>query len=379
MSPASENPRSALVRWVKRDALPLWHERGWDGALGGFVERLTPSGVPDSAAPRRMRVQARQVYVYAHAAVLGWYAPAREIALRGFEWMNARCRAKQQSGFVHIVDANGAVLDGKIDAYDQAFGLLALAWMFRLTGDAQIRSMIDAELAFIDGSIADPAHGGWREGIPAALPRRQNPQMHAFEAMLALYEATKDVTFLNRAEALLALMRDRLFDSRSGSLGEFFDGKMRPLEDPDSRVVEPGHHFEWTWLLLAYARLSGTAPSPLALQLYERAREWGIGANGFVVDEVTPEGRARKSSSRLWPQTEYIKANLALQEHGLAPDAARRADEALTGLSKTYFTAQPAGGWIDCLDEGGAVTDARMPSSTFYHVFCAIAEADRVG
>lgn len=368
---------AAAVAWVKNDALPLWHRLGWDPGQGGFVERLDKCGCPDFTAPRRVRVQARQVYVFAHAAVLGWYEPARQVALDGFDWLVAKCR--KGPGFVHVIEADGTVVDGRYDAYDQAFALLALAWVFRLTGDSQVRRLIDEELAFIDSEIADPEHGGWREGVPPALPRRQNPQMHAFEAMLALYEATGDAAFLRRAETFLALLQTRLFEPKTGTLLEYFGPTFAPSSDPAKLVVEPGHHFEWVWLLAAYARMSGKPLPPQTMHLYDWARAHGLGIDGLVIDECRPDGTALLPSHRLWPQTEYIKANLALAEHGLSAEAACRAEIAFASLAKYYFTRDPVGGWIDRLDAEGRILDGRMPSSSFYHIFCAIAEAARLG
>jgi mannose-6-phosphate isomerase len=159
---------------------------------------------------------------------------------------------------------------------------------------------------------------------------------------------------------------------------EYFDASLRPLTDTASKVVEPGHHFEWTWLLLTYARLSKTEPPPLATALYEWSMRHGLDSSGCAVDEVYPDGSPRLPSRRLWPQTELIKANLALQEAGLEEKAAVRADQGLDRLHQLYLSVTPKGGWIDRYGADGAVSDARMPASTFYHVFCAIAEAARV-
>ena len=57
--------------WLFRQALPLWAQAGVD-ADGRFVEKLDFDGRPITGLPRRTRVQARQVYVFAEAAVLGW-------------------------------------------------------------------------------------------------------------------------------------------------------------------------------------------------------------------------------------------------------------------------------------------------------------------
>src|SRR5690242_2703100 len=49
------------------DAIPLWSTVGWDNASGGFIDRLHRDGTPDTAAPRRVFVQARQISCYAKA------------------------------------------------------------------------------------------------------------------------------------------------------------------------------------------------------------------------------------------------------------------------------------------------------------------------
>ena len=70
-----------LKRWVIEEALPLWGETGFDAARGSFVERLTFEGSPLLSAPRRAMVQARQIYVFSHAALLGWRPEGKAVAL----------------------------------------------------------------------------------------------------------------------------------------------------------------------------------------------------------------------------------------------------------------------------------------------------------
>ena len=83
-SAADADVKSSVARlksWVVKDALPLWGEAGFDAARGSFVERLTFEGAPLHAAPRRAMVQARQIYVFSHAALLGWRPEGEAIAL----------------------------------------------------------------------------------------------------------------------------------------------------------------------------------------------------------------------------------------------------------------------------------------------------------
>ena len=161
-------------------ALPLWSTEGWDAAAGGFVDRLHPDGRADRLAPRRVFVQARQIYCYAKAAQMGWYPQGREVALKGLEYLLARAKAPDaRPGYVHRLTPDGAVLDPLRDTYDQAFVLLALSTVYGLDRDAQVRTEIDALLTFLDTQLRSP-HGGFLEGLPSSMPRRQNPQMHLF-------------------------------------------------------------------------------------------------------------------------------------------------------------------------------------------------------
>ena len=84
-SATTANPSDAgdIVEKLKTrmidQALPLWSSEGWDRTRGGFVERLDQEGRADRLAPRRVMVQARQIYCFAKAAQMGWYPQGREI------------------------------------------------------------------------------------------------------------------------------------------------------------------------------------------------------------------------------------------------------------------------------------------------------------
>ena len=173
-----------LVTWMKRDALPFWSTKGWDARRGGFHERFFFDGTADDLVLRRTRVQWRQIYVLAHASELGWCDGLR-LAFQGLERMIEKAWAPDSApGFVHILAPDGSVAEGKRDAYDHAFAVLALSWLARTTGDAQVRALLDLVLAFCEEKLTD-ANGYLREAIPEEFPRRQNPHMHMLEAMIA--------------------------------------------------------------------------------------------------------------------------------------------------------------------------------------------------
>src|SRR5882757_6767870 len=145
-------------------ALPLWSNEGWDSNSGGFVDRLDQDGHADRLAPRRVLVQARQIYCFAKAAQMGWYPQGREIALKGLDHLLTRAKSPDgKPGFVHVLTPEGTVQKPLRDTYDHAFVLLALASVYALDRDAQVRAEIDALCHFLDTQLRSP-HGGFLEG-----------------------------------------------------------------------------------------------------------------------------------------------------------------------------------------------------------------------
>ena len=110
--------------------------------------------------------------------------------------------------------------------------------------------------------------------------------------------------------------------------------------------------------------------------LYRHADKYGYDNAGMVVDEVLIDGSHRLPSHRIWPMTEALKANIVEAAAGR-----ERASERAVALANTllgrFLTPEPAGGWIDRLDEHGRPATDVMPASTLYHVMCAIDELDR--
>ena len=363
-----------LKLWMIEHALPLWSTEGWDATTGGFIERLHSDGRADPLAPRRVRVQARQIYCYAKAAQVGWYPQGRGIALKGLEHLLSKAKSPDgRPGYVHTLTPDGAVLDPLRDSYDHAFVLLALSTVYALDRDAQVRAEIDALLSFLDAHLRSP-HGGVLEGLPASMPRRQNPHMHLFEAMIAAFDATHDAMFQQRAGEFFALFLANLYDKQKQVLGEYFEDDWSKIE-PVS--VEPGHQAEWVWLLKGFERITGCPTGRHRGELLASALRYRDEATGCLVDEGDDAGNIRRHTRRLWPQTEIAKAWIAQAEAGEA-GAAEEARAALARLERHYLNHPVAGGWYDQFDRDGNSLVAMIPASSFYHVFCAVAEAEQV-
>ena len=355
-----------LARWLKLNALPLWATLGVD-VDGAFAEALDDDGgqVGDF---RRARVQARQAYVYSLASSWGWgegYAALVERGLARFAVTNRRDDGLYRTQ----VTRAGAVLDDTASLYDQAFVLLATATAVEAGLDADRSRRTAAEVQTALSSLALP-QGGWRE--PVGHPFQANAHMHLLEAALAWEALEPDGAWPAIADAIVGLARARFIDAEGGFLREFFAEDWLPAEGEAGRLVEPGHQFEWAWLLTRWGRLRGDAWAMEAARQLFACGECGLDAGrGVAIDELDDALRARSRRARLWPQTEWLKAALILAEEAEGEERKRLIDSASSALRGLNLYLTPAGLWHDKLDRDGVFDSDPAPASSLYHIVAA--------
>lgn len=365
-------------QWAVSQALPLWAGAGFDPATSLFFERLSFSGDPLAAAPRRLTTQARQIYVLAHAATLGWRPQGADQAVAAAHAMIGRYLSPDgQPGWVFSIAPDGAPADARREFYAHAFALFGLAWAYRLSPDPRFLAARDATLDLLDRAFAGPGGGYLTVLGDDGAERLQNPHMHLLEALLAWHETTGDQAFLTRASAVGELFATRLFQPSRSALPEYFGPAWALRGDERGRLVEPGHHFEWSWLLYRLERATAAPLAAIRQALYDHACRHGHGPAGFIVDMLRDDGTIVTPSSRTWPHTEAIKAHGAAFEAGDGMAEARAAAVWDTMFAH-FLSGAAAGGWRDHLGADGMPLHDYMPATTLYHVFCAIAEANRV-
>jgi mannose-6-phosphate isomerase len=365
--------------WLFEAAGPLWFGPGRQPD-GMFSERLDLQGQPDRSQ-RRIRVQARQIYVYCELGRLGWTGDWRGAVSQAVDVLISR--GPRGDGFyIHRFDADGAPLDRRADLYDVAFILFALGHAARALSRPDLLS---AARDLMDATVRDWTHarGGFTEGELVGPPRRQNPHMHLLEASLVLHAVSGDAFWKTQAQALLALATTRFIDPATGALTEYFAEDWTRLPTEDGALVEPGHCFEWSWLL-EMADLAGLAPtgdSGQAIDLTKPAdrlaafgREHGLSEGRQVaINVVTLDGEIVDGSARLWPQTERLKVAIARWKRTGDAAEAEEAKAAYLGL-RLFLQTPTVGVWRDRLQPDGAWVDEPAPASSFYHIICSLSE-----
>lgn len=371
---------SALRSWLFEQALPLWATRGVDSATNGFFEKLGADGTPIDE-PRRARVTARQVFVFATALKLGW---ERDHASQMLDYALAnlhRHYLKPTGIVVPTVAADGTVLRHDFDLYDHAFVLFALATASNARGgdpdlDARASALRDA----MQAGWGHPL-GGYEESRPRSLPLKANPHMHLLEAALAWEGQSTDGGWAGMADMIAELCLARFIDPNTGAQREYFAADWGMIDSAPQNVVEPGHQFEWAWLLQRWgaSRRRGDALAA-SVRLAIIGESMGVDADqDLAVNELNGDLTLRDGRFRLWPQTERLKAHsiamASASDSVLRNIAAAHAIRAARGLRR-YFDHPVAGSWWEHLGVNGLPFDLAEPArtSSLYHIVGAVSE-----
>lgn len=362
--------------WLFDSCFPLWAEHGLTKA-GLFPEVLSLEHDELARDTTRVRVQARQTYVFSEAWRLGWKREtSQRLAEAGVSILSGLGIAPTGlPGRILAADGSG-LTDASADLYDTAFTLFALAEAAR--GPVASETCLTAAgkiLAALDRLARDTAWGGYAEALPPPEIRLQNPHMHLLEACLALAKADPQADHLARAAEITALFDAKFIAGEGGLLGEKFRADWSVPEGAAAEIVEPGHQFEWVWLLHTYSRAAGE-PAPEAMNRLYNFAVSTLDDNGRACQEVTRAGAPHDASRRTWPQTEALKAHLAMFEQRSDELFASAACRSFDILMDEFLTED--GGWIDHFGPDGSVLARDMPASTGYHVVLAFAELIRV-
>ena len=375
---------AAISNWFDEEALPLWISNGFDYETGIFHERLDMQAQPFHNISRRLFVQCRQIAVYSYATLRGRH-DAKEQILKSFARIKNLYYNPHKKGYwYYSVGANGEVDDDKLDSYTLAFVIFALAWLYRLEPSECYIEYADEIFSVFDGPLAAQG-GGVIIGIPESSKfTSQNPNMHLFEACLVLYEAAGRPQDLQRAEKIANLFEKKLFDHCRLALPENHTTDWQ-VTNPSQNWFEPGHHFEWAWLLRQLERVGGRSTSHLIAKILSPALEVGLDANSVVIERVGLERNFIVNSSRNWGVCEYLKCcSNEYQEACWRNDVnsekiwALRTLDGLRALRRVFLSTPHKGLWHDRVDSAYNCLTNYSPASSFYHISFSIAEIEKI-
>lgn len=355
--------------------LPYWLHNGFDPVTGQFEERLSSSGGEIRSVPRRLMVQSRQIYVFSEAENARIISHSGDVAVNAMEnILKIYCPDHDyRRGFAYSADRDGIIVSGFREAYTHAFVLFALASIYRLTNDRRYINIAEQVDSFITENLLDKLYGGLYTSASKEMDHKlQNPMMHLLEAYLSLAAAGGGEVYIRKSECIIKFFEDTIYDSKKGGFPEIFSHDWAPHPKHDlANTYEPGHHFEWLWLLSRYDSMTGSHHSELIEGLWGAGCK-GLSPEGHCYDLIDFDGRIVRSSMRLWPHTEGVRA--ASLRIGYDASAMRTIANLLSTIGGVFLRRPFAAGWIDHFDASRAPLVDYVPASSLYHIYGAYVE-----
>ena len=347
-----------LKAWLRDTTFPLWAEKGIDGVGGGFYELLDANAEP-LPVDRRFRVAARQTYAFIAAGQIGWNGPWRDIAASGFRALLSGYR-RPDGLFRRTIHHDGTVSDDTALFYDQATMLFLLA-------HAQAEFEAEFGTRRITGEIIAELERSRRTGSGGfietdARPWQSNAHMHFLEAMLAWRAIDDNPQWARLADETASLALDRFINPRTGLLHEVFAGGWAPAPGIDGRYVDPGHQFEWAFLLNGWAPRDSRTQTAVQ-KLYANAVKQIDTARNLAPFALLDDGSMHEPVARFWAQAEWLRAAITFG------DAAQE-KQAMAAVER-YLDKPKPGLWLDRIDASNRLIEEPVTASTLYHIIGA--------
>jgi mannose/cellobiose epimerase-like protein (N-acyl-D-glucosamine 2-epimerase family) len=378
MSARAQQNIDKAKKWLSEDVFPLWSKQGIDAKTGGFVESLTFDYEPMDV-PRRAMVQSRQIYSFLTGTRMGVVSKdvGHKAVADGTKYMVDKFSASS-GGFIYSINPDGTPKSQNPDLYTQAFALFGLAQAYSVNQKPEYKERAKSLLKYLRRERAVKAGGFTELDEKGGVSYKSNPHMHMFESAVAWMQVDRaDQDWKDLGHDLAELALNKFIDPKTQVLGEYFDESWNHLKEDGKFIYEPGHQYEWAWLLSLYQDLTGRNLHAVRHSLFKLAEKHGTSETRKVAyDEMWSDYTAKAVSSRFWPQCERIKAAVRLGTEVPANEQAayaKGADEALETLFK-FFETPKKGLWYDAMSANDRFNGNTAKSSSLYHIINAMEE-----
>jgi mannose/cellobiose epimerase-like protein (N-acyl-D-glucosamine 2-epimerase family) len=370
-----------FVSYVFVDMAQLWATRGWDETRGRSVERLQADLRPAPLGYRRGMVAGRQLFFFSQAYRLTADPIYEDRARRLFADLVNHFWDKTNGGWYFSLDDDDTPHDTTKDLYGHAFIMFGLAHYLAIFSDTdaldwicQTNELVLRHLHLPGGWFAPSATQDWE-----ILDRKleQNPHMHLLEAYLSAYKATGDEAFLKCGTKIMSIYTEMPRTHDGSKVLEHLDENGHAAGGRGN-LVQPGHLYEWYWLVNEYADIAGLpAFRATCAPILDWADRWGVDrGTGGICDLVDTSGNVVSNRKRIWPVTECIKALVTLARSHCTEQSLCSLVWWITFIGEMYCTVD--GAWHEHLNQSLEPDCDHMPASTPYHVAMAALEVERL-
>ena len=317
------------------DSILSFYDPNIDDPNGGFYQNFNDDGTVYDYQTRHLVSSCRFVFNYANAWLQFRRKKDLSRVMNGVSFLRRHHLNPETGGYAWLLDTrhgHSIVKDGTNHCYGLAFVLLAYSYAHR-AGIAGAEEFIEETWQTMNRYFWDEKHGLYKDEYNSDFSvcstyRGQNANMHSCEALIAAYNATGEEKFLTRAFTIAHNIVNTQTSKTDGLIWEHYNENWQVdwdynKTDPKNLFrpwgYQPGHHTEWSKLLLM---LNQIRPQPWLVQraqaLFDRAMAlaWDR-ANGGICYGFSPNGDICDGDKYFWVQAETMAAaSLLMRETG---------------------------------------------------------------
>ena len=364
-----------LVYWLKDSALPFWKRNGIDIELGGFYEQLNNELKP-IIVPRRSRLVARQIYSFTKGYEIVTENSFADIVHNGLSFLEKYLINNSGQIYKSILIEEKKV-DFSHDLYDYAFVIFAMSKIYN-------KKEFENKALNIASKSIDWIKNFWRhneigflDGPQNKIICRSNPHMHLLEASLSWEEnnlKSHKKLWQKLSDEIIELAIRKLIDPKRKILYELFDPNWKLSSNSQEQFIEPGHQYEWAWLIMKWSNLrNNTKYIDIAKELVKNADKYGYDEKRKVcINSLDYNLNYLDKKAKLWPQTERLKALISLENLEKENSLIRHKINESVQTIKHYIKKTESKIWQETINEEGNFTDEPIKASSLYHLVTAI-------
>ena len=191
--------------------------------------------------------------------------------------------------------------------------------------------------------------------------------------------------FRNIADEIVELAISKFIDKDKGFLYELFNKDWSIPDKKEFLIIEPGHQFEWGYLLLQWSLLRDNYKVyKYAKNLINIGEQFGISnLNSSVVNSINSNLSLEDANCKLWPQTERLKVwSLIVRNHKNfnfeLQESKNSLSKSISNLSTFLQKKENKALWEEILDINGNFINIPNKASSLYHIVFAISNLNKV-
>lgn len=330
---------------------------------GGYFQNFLDDGQVFNPQFKQLVSSTRIIVNYAQASTLLNNNAYKKVAEHGLIFLEQVHWQSESKSYAWTLE-NNKPADMTQQAYGYAFVLLAYSSIEK-NNIRPVTDKIDETFQLLEERFWQTEHGLYADEISAdgvlSDYRGQNSNMHICEAMIAAYEATGNIRYLERAQLIAENITGKQADLTDGLVWEHYTTNFTPdwdynKDDPKNLYrpwgFQPGHQTEWTKLLLAIHRHAPNSQLVSKAQsLFDRAYDtaWDH-ENGGLIYGFDPKGNCCDGDKYFWVQAESFAAAAMLYKETQKEEYLNKYEE-LWQYSWDHMIDHKYGAWFRVLTQ----------------------------